>query len=529
MTPRRAELAFFGGLVVALVLLQSTGIGRPFLRQHESNGTGFGKYARNHLKFGLGTTRGLLLDVSGPRLDAYENYRDYFYSNHPPLSALLLAGAFALFGVGEATFRGFLIAGSVVALFLFRRLAARVLRPPYDRAATAFFALFPMFVYYSIVTGLQLVALIGVLGAFLFYLRWLETGRRREYAGIVASIALACYSSWEGYYAAPALVIAHLWNRRPRRGAALALLGVNGAIFGIYLLHLWAADPAGLDPLRSLLEAGVARSTLKGPPFLSYVAGEARELALMFTLSALGLVAVWAASLVRPPREDSDGLIAGSALLGLHEIVFAKLAADHEYYSYFLVVFVALGAAAGLSRLERRSRRTALATGLLAAVAFAGQVAWMLPRRLGREGGYEFYYRLGLAMRDVVPPEGRVFLLTDNIPFYTPFYGDRYSKWYDAPNRELVTENTGGRRREVSEEEVHRLLRENPEHLDWAVTAEKETAVAHVAWLRPLDDRSLEAFGVETRRTPRRELLEQLYGPPREHGGFLFWDLHRRR
>jgi hypothetical protein len=526
---RRAELLWTGAPFLALVLLQCVGISHPFLRQHESNGTEFGKHARNHLKFGLGTTRGLMLDVSGPRLDAYPDYRDHYYSNHPPLSALLLAAVFVPFGGSELTIRAVLVVLSVAAFALFRLLALRVLPPPYSRIATAGFALLPMFVYYSIVTVLHVVALLGILAALLSYLRWVEIPSPGRYAAIVGSIFFACYSSWEGYYAAPALVIAHLWSRRPRRAAVLALLGVNVAIFGVYLLHLWAADPSRLAPLRSLLAAGTTRTVLSRLAILPYLVGEAKEFAVMFTLPVLALGGVWIASLVREPRGDADGLILGTLCLGLHEIVFAKLASQHEYYSYFLIIPASLGGAAGLRRLtdwlRARSPAGARAVAALLAVAFLGQSAWILQRRLCREGGYEFYYRLGEAIRSTVAPEEKVFVLTDNIPFYTPYYGDRYSLWYDARNRLLMAENTGPRRTEVREEEILRLLRDNPGRLDWAVTADKATALPAVAWLRNLDDASLDSFGVETRRTPRRELLEQRYGAPRVLGGFLFWKL----
>lgn len=530
MTTRRSELLFCGGLVLLLVLLQSIGISRPFLRQHESNGTEFGKHARNHLKFGLGKTVGLMLDVSGPRLEAYDNYREHFYSNHPPLSSLLLCGAFVLFGVSETTFRAFLIVLSVIALLLFRRLASRLLSPPSDRIATAVFACLPMFVFYSIVTCLQVVALIGVLSAFLFYLRWLESGRAWNYAGIAASMLFACYSSWEGYYIAPALLVADFWRGGKVRGALLGLLGANLLIFGLYLLHLWSADPSHLTPVKSLLSAGASRSSLQGPPLIPYVVGEFRELALLFTLPVLGLAACWIVFLFRAPRAESDGLIAGAILLGLHELVFARLASQHEYYSYFLTVFAALATASGYSRLrswiEPRSRGAALAASALLLVAFVGQASWILERRLSREGGYEFYHRLGVAIREVVPENERVFILTDNIPFYTPFYGDRASVWYDASTRTILTENTGPRRGDISEDGLLHLLRENPEHLDWAVTAEKGVTVPAIPWLQSLEDLQLEAFGVETRLTPRRELLEQRCGPPRIHGGFLFWKLN---
>lgn len=532
MLARRTELLFCGGLLLAVLLLQCVGIGRPFLRQHESNGTEFGKHARNHLKFGLGKTRGLMLDVSGPSLEAVDNPRGYFYSNHPPLSALLLAGVFAVFGVNEIAFRGFLIVASLLALFLFRRLAMRILRPPFDRVASVIFAFLPMFVFYSIVTCLQVVALNGVLGALLFYLRWRETGRARDYVGIVGSIVFACYSSWEGYYAAPAMIVAHLWSRRPERGAVAALAGINLAVFAFYLLHLWAADPVTLDPIKSLFKSAAARSSMSNLTLFGYLVGEAREIALLFTLPVTILAGVWGVAVVRGPRAESDGLILGAALLGLHEVVFPTLASGHEYYSYFLAIFLALAAAAGLARIAERigmqSGRRVRAAFAVLVVAFFGQVAWVLPRRLAREGGYEFYYRLGLALDRATKPEDRVLILTHNSTFYTPFYGDRYAVYYEPTSGELVPENSGGRRSGVTEADVLELIRTNSGRFDVAVTAEKSLTVPQVKFLRGLDDSTLRKFGVETEPTPRRALLQELYGPPREREGFLFWDLRHR-
>jgi hypothetical protein len=92
MSPRQREALFLGALLAALALVQSVHLTRPFLRHHESVGTEISKHARNHLKFGLSKTVGLKLDVSDPSLDPYPDYKKYYYSNHPPLPALLMAG-----------------------------------------------------------------------------------------------------------------------------------------------------------------------------------------------------------------------------------------------------------------------------------------------------------------------------------------------------------------------------------------------------------------------------------------------------
>jgi hypothetical protein len=529
MSPQRREALFLGSVLTVLALIQGVHLTRPFLRHHESVGTEVSKHARNHLKFGLSKTYGLKLDVSGPSLEPYGEYRRYFYSNHPPLPPLIMAVVFAVAGVSEAAYRVALILCSLGALILFRRVAARLLPAPADRAATLIFGAFPMFAYYSIVTALQVTALLGILSALLFYLRWRDGGRKWDYAGLLASIAFGCFCAWPGYYVALVLVAAHVRSGQPRTRAVVALLGWNLVIFGVYLLQLWIASPPDLDPLRKLLSAGFDRATPRGLSLSGYVLGEARELAMMMTLPALLL----ALTGLFAPRSGgimpNDRLIAALTLLGLDEILFARLASQHEYYSYFLIVVVALAGGAGLARIAKRLAAfrpklvVPVTAGLLGLVLI--QSATMLHRRLTTEGGYEFYYRLGLAIREGVPENDRIFVLTDNIPFYTPYYGDRAFLWYDASSRSLMAENTGARQSNVSEDDLLRFLRENPRRLEWAVTADKDVTVPAVPWLQGLEDRQLAAFGVETKRTPRREFLEQRCGAPRVYGGFLFWSL----
>lgn len=523
MSPQRVEAVFLGTLLAVLALVQSVHLTRPFLRAHESVGTEISKHARNHLKFGLSKTYGLKLDVSGPSLEPYGDQRRYFYSNHPPLPALLMAGAFALAGVHEAVFRIVLILFSVASVVLFRRIAARLLPPPGDRAATVIFAALPMFAYYSIVTALQVTALTFILSAILFYLRWRDGGGKGDYLGLLASIALACSCAWCGYYVALVLAAAHVRAGLPRTRAVLSLGFWNVAIFCLYLLHLWIASPPDLDPIRKLLSAGLDRATPADLSWFGYLLGEGRKLALLMTVPALVLAAVGLGGLRRATLTPNERLIAALCLLGLDEAIFARLASQHEYFSYPLVVFVALAAGLGVVRIaSRRSARTVpIAVGLASLVVL--QAGWVLQRRLTTEGGYDFYHRLGLALQAQVPPRGRVLLLTDNIPFYTPYYGDVYTRWYDAPHRQLMTENSGPRETNVGEAELEALLRARPASFDVVVTAEKESAVPAIPFLQPLTDAQLRSFGVETERGPRRELLERTCATPESHGGFLFW------
>jgi hypothetical protein len=508
VTERRSVTA-----VCALVAaLQLVGIHRPFLRHHESGGTQYGKHARNHLKFGLGTTHGIMLDVSGPRLDFYDDWRNYTYPDHPPLPALLLAAAYAVFGVHEAVLRALLMTFSVAAVLLFWRIARRRLERPWSDAAVAAFGLNPMFVYFSVVTVHQVNTLCGILAALLFYLRWRETGRRREYAGLVASIVFAGLCDWPGYYAAPAIVVAHLFSTREKRLPVLALIGVSVALFGLYLL--WLSSIGG-DAVERLLRVGAARSAVEMPPVHRYLAVELREVALYFTV-ALGLLALPGLWVRR-----RDPFLWSLLVLAADEVAFARISADHDYYAYYLGPFLALAGAEGLRLAAGRTRP--LAWG--AAVLFLAQSAWILSNRLTREGGYEFYHRLAGAIAEATRPEDKVLILTADIRFFTPYYADRYAVWHNPKEGELQVENSGGRRKGVGEEDVERLLRGGG--LDVAVTAEKTLTVPEVPWLQGLSDEQLRAFGVETAPSPRRRLLEGLCGPPRVVRGFLFWDLRR--
>jgi hypothetical protein len=514
-------------LCLLLVGVQSVGLTRPFVRHHESVATEFSKHARNHLKFGLGTTFGLRLDVSGPDLAAYPEYRTFFYPDHPPLPALLLAGVFAVAGPGEVPFRLMLMGFSLAALLLFRAMARRLLPAPWDLAATAFFAFVPAFAFYSIVTCLQVTCLAGVLAALLSYLRWRDSGRRADYAGILGGIAFAGLCAWPGYYVALVVLAAHVRSGRPG-GRAVAFLPVfNLLLFGAYCAWLWAADPAGLDPLRQLVSVALDRSTLRGPAPVAYALGEARELALMFTLPVLALAGLGVVQ-ARGRTPSGDGrFIAATALLGLDEVVFARVASGHEYFSYPLAVFLALAAGAGLAWAAPRLGRRAPLAAAAALLLFAAQAGWTLQRRLTGEGGYVFYHRLGLALDGAVEPRQKVLVLTDNSAFYTPFYGDRYAVTFFPREGELLVENSGGRRPGVAAADVERMLVDGTHGLDVAVTARKDVTVPAIPWLRRLDDAQLRAFGVETGPTPWAALLERLCGPPRVHGGFLFWTLKR--
>jgi hypothetical protein len=158
----------------------------------------------------------------------------------------------------------------------------------------------------------------------------------------------------------------------------------------------------------------------------------------------------------------------------------------------------------------------------VAGATYIGQAGFILGNRWSKEGGYEFYHRLAMAINDVTRPEDKLVILTDDIRFYTPYYADRFSVWYDRKNGELLTENTGGRRKPFGDADLRRLLEENREGFRLAITADRDGIRRHVRVLATADDALLRQFGVHD---DDRRFLTGLCGPPLERDGFLFWRL----
>ncbi|HVR86081.1 MAG TPA: hypothetical protein VMU54_17295, partial [Planctomycetota bacterium] len=107
--------------------------------------------------------------------------------------------------------------------------------------------------------------------------------------------------------------------------------------------------------------------------------------------------------------------------------------------------------------------------------------------------------------------------------FYTPYYADLYTLWFDGNHRQLLTEDSGPHRKEFGEADLEALLETRPPPADVIVTAEKDSSVPKIPFLQRLNDAQLRAFGVQTERGPLRLLLERTCGDPVEHAGFLFW------
>jgi hypothetical protein len=497
--PAAVAAVFAGALLI--------GLDSPFLRHREVVCAYYANLARNAVRHGYGTTRLGLFEVAGPDLAVYDDWRRYAYPNRPPVSVLITSLWFHVFGDREAVMRLSLIAASLGTLGAFFALARRLLEPRWAAAALAVFALNPMFWYFSVVAVHLVYALGFSLAAWACWVRFDESRRYRVLT--FSFLALACLCDWPGVFAGISLAADAFLGRR--RGRAAALLATPAAAVALHLLHLAWIDPDG-GLIRKLLRAGTERAGL--PNVFAYLVGEGREAAVYFTLGGLGLAAL---GLRRLPRRAWP-----LALLGLEEVVFMRLAHEHDYLSFSLVPFFAVAAARGLASLwaSPRARPLALAACALA----AAQSAWITGDRLTRRGAYEVNYRAGLAVRDVAGPRERTLLTIADVRQHTPFYADRYTAGLElgTPLR-LMVHPSGGGAPVGGPEDLGPFLSQ----FDWVLVGDPEGAAREIAFFR--GQRPPDGFWFLGPDHPLRKRLEAEARSKVVRGPFLLYSMSTPR
>lgn len=79
------------GISAVLSSVLALRIGAPFLRHREVVCAFYANAARNHVRWGLGWTRGAAFEVAGPDVSAYDESVRHVYTHRPPLAFLMTA------------------------------------------------------------------------------------------------------------------------------------------------------------------------------------------------------------------------------------------------------------------------------------------------------------------------------------------------------------------------------------------------------------------------------------------------------
>jgi len=357
LPPNGLFLLGAGAVLIVALLLLSVGIGDDYRLQHEDNNALWTLFAHSHLRLGLGATRGqdaFVLRSTGAVT---------FYAHHPPGPGLATAAALSLAGSDEPrVVRSTAIFFQLVSIGLFLRLVRRVSGDRVSLAAGLLVAVLPMGAFYGRMVNHETLALPAWILLVDQTLRYLDTARGRNLAGLVVSIVWGALVGWVSFFGAFAVFLWLVLRGRsvaPDRWRAAALwIGASASLaFVLVLCHLlWASGGGWGELQRIFLERIGVGKDYGAVAWLGKMLSFARRLFTATGTVALGWV-IWrlGRSMARGRRERSAqpaDVVLISALTGLsYMLVFNWGAWQHHYWQFPLLPGVALALALLLRRL----------------------------------------------------------------------------------------------------------------------------------------------------------------------------------
>jgi hypothetical protein len=385
VSPRGVSFALWALIwVVAWSGCMALTLNHRFDRKFDWNTSYFSIAARNLVNEGFAKLHGGVYLLAGHPPTYANHERDDFYAGHPPLTAWLLAGWMKLFGSSDAIIRALPLAFTALNLLLLYALVKRVFGAPAALATTVICSLLPMTVVYAQYVNMEPFVLTFLLGAALGYLGWSRSGSKFGFLFMSLCIILGCWTDWPMYIFTGFLAIAHFFRRRdlltplPRttEGGAieeerpgfpvlssLFLIVLPMAVFAVFLVYLKLNGSKFSELLNRATERregglGTLLEQLRDPANKKgdheFVHGFISLLCLpALFLATIGAVfwAHWSRRLSLASGEAGRRAVFRIVLCLLlmqlvYTLVFPNGAVVHEFWQYYLIVPVAILAAA---------------------------------------------------------------------------------------------------------------------------------------------------------------------------------------
>jgi len=363
-TRSRWYAAARAAVVVVAALLLSRGITSPFVGWHELNSALYTQYARNHIQYGLGYTRGYCTWGATATPPAVPDR----YLNHPPLIALWTAVPLVVFGDHEWSARLVPIAATLGSVVLLMRIVGGLGGRLLGVLGGLFFATLPLTAYFGRmidhVAPVQFFSLLMVHG----YLQWtgLYPGGSRPRLGAFwygTGAVLGIGTGWAAVL--PAFLLCAWHALRVARGAGQArllpwLAGAPAAALAAVVLHILAGSGWDLTMLPALLAGRSLGGVGGAQTWWDWASVQWIHFTRNFTLpgavAAIACAGALLARLVRPPRGEMarlfplrGDLAAAVGLTGLHGVLYVAAFKNgawfHDYWQFFLGPFVAVSLA----------------------------------------------------------------------------------------------------------------------------------------------------------------------------------------
>jgi len=331
----------------------SIGLTSDWQLRHEDNGAMHTTFALSHLRLGLAATRAH---------DVYFNPhlgQAVPYGHHPPATALLLAGVFALTGSDSpAVARLTVIAFHISSVLLTTALLAQFFDTRLALAGGFVMATLPMSGFYGRMVDYEPLVLLAAIVQLYGYARFKITGRPRHLAWLALGIVAGGLLDWPSFFftAALALVEAVDLVRRRSRGVGLLAVLVGGAVcMAVFdLWHLWYASRVAIAKLVTVASAN--RPIWEQDFTISqFVLNQIDTFRRFFTEIGLVAVVLAVACLARPHTRLSHRLFDGSHPEVLQRVVLAaglaalgyvlaapRWAMTHQYWQFYFIPAVVL-------------------------------------------------------------------------------------------------------------------------------------------------------------------------------------------
>ncbi|MFO0572872.1 MAG: glycosyltransferase family 39 protein [Polyangia bacterium] len=281
---RAALLAVF----LLMAALAGYGLGGPFLHGH------YGYHAGEYSTRARHTLRHHDLLPSN-QLGFSKPERDSYYLHHPILTHQLVTLTLGVFGERETSVRLAALLSSLGAQALLLLLILRRFGPGLAVLGGAVFALIPINIWFAPHIDPGFPSIVCVLGFFLFYLRWLDTGRFGDGGLALLCAGLSVFFEWSPYLAAVPVGVHALGvaaRRRGRYALFVPLLVVAMLLpLGVHFLVVYK-----LDHLSEMRESYRMRSG--GPTLTQYWKSILSYARSLYGTGMCAAVAAWLGVLV---------------------------------------------------------------------------------------------------------------------------------------------------------------------------------------------------------------------------------------
>jgi 4-amino-4-deoxy-L-arabinose transferase-like glycosyltransferase len=397
----------------------------------------YSNVARNHITFGFAETKGAMVPTLNPR-----NPSEFdFYVDHPPMLGWLLAGSFTVFGYSDWSARLVPLLFSLAVLPVLYAVVRKHYNTGIAVGFLALMAVLPMAVQYGTFVDVQgPIVFFFCMLMLLAYQRFTERPAWSNIGGLLGAFLLGALTDWPAYYLVAILFVHYLLSVRQKDlrilllPAAAVLAGLAFILYQNYVLSGRLSLNVHYMLNAFLFRAGTEMETSIGQASGHLTTGGWFNTVVfkfwpkLFTIPCLVMAGLWLLAVMAKAAarrfSGADQLFLIFLVFGgIHIAIFRQGAAVHEFWSYYLLPAVALGAAlaiASIARLIRKKSHAAVVVFLVIVVCAFGTVC-LAKNAILRKNTATQYSKMGVILTSLTTP-GYLILTDLEAHFGMDFY-----------------------------------------------------------------------------------------------------------